>query len=128
LESGTDIPYLIEMNPRCTQLGHIELLGDGCLAGVLSAALRGDPSPLPRNPISGEKIALFPQALAAGEACRAQINASYHDVPTEEPKLLNELMLKSWPHRQWIARLYHAFKPLDRVAPTLFEKLETETL
>ena len=72
---------------------------------------------VPAKPISSEKIALFPQALAAGEVCRPQIDASYHDMPTEEPKLMSELMMKSWPQRQWAARLYHAFKPLDRAEP-----------
>jgi hypothetical protein len=123
MEAGTDVPYLIEMNPRCTQLGHIELTGDGCLAGVLSAAIRGEPRPLVRNPIRSDKIALFPQALAAGAACRPYIDASYHDVPSEEPQLMDELLLKSWPQRRWGARLYHAFKPLDQVAPVLFENL-----
>ena len=125
LESGTNAPYLIEMNPRCTQLGHLETADEGCLAGALSAALRGERSPSARDPISDDTIALFPQALAAGEACRPHIEASYHDLPSEEPKLLNELLLKSWPHRQWAARLYHAFKPLERREPTLFEDLQT---
>ena len=121
LESGTGIPYLIEMNPRCTQLGHIEINSEGCLAGILGGVLRDEPMRLPRTSISGEKIALFPQALAAGEACRRHIEESYHDLPSEEPKLLAELHLKSWPHRQWAARLYHAFKPLNRAEPVLFE-------
>jgi hypothetical protein len=126
IESGTDIPWLIEMNPRCTQLGHIEVPGDGCLAGVWSAALRGEPSPAPRNAISRDTIALFPQALAAGEVCRPHLDASYHDLPSEEPRLLSELMLKSWPHRRWVARIYHAFKPLERVDPILFESLDAD--
>jgi carbamoylphosphate synthase large subunit len=123
IESATGVPYLIEMNPRCTQLGHIEFAGQGCLAGVLSAALRGEPRPPAQNPVPGDTIALFPQALAAGDACRPHLDASYHDVPLEEPQLLGELMLKSWPQRRWGARLYHAFKPVDRVAPILFEEL-----
>ena len=32
MESGTGVPYLIEMNARCTQLGHIEFAGQGRLA------------------------------------------------------------------------------------------------
>ena len=126
MESVTGVPYLIEMNPRCTQLGHIEFAGEGCLAGVLSAAMRGEPRPLVQNPIRSDKIALFPQALAAGAVCRPHIDASYHDLPSEEPQLMGELMLKSWPQRRWGARLYHAFKPLDRVDPILFEDLDTE--
>ncbi len=121
IESATGLPYLIEMNPRCTQLGHIEFPAQGCLAGVLAAVLRGEPRPEVRNPILNDTIALFPQALAAREACRAQLDASHLDVPSEEPELVRELMLKSWPRRRWASRLYHAFKPLVRPEPVLFE-------
>jgi hypothetical protein len=127
LESGTGVPYLIEMNPRCTQLGHIELAGEGCLAAALSAVLRGEPRPKAQNPIRGNTIALFPQALSAGEACRPYIDASHHDVPYEEPRLMRELMLNPWPQRRWAARLYHAFRPLTRASPIIFEDLDTET-
>jgi carbamoylphosphate synthase large subunit len=123
MESGTGVPYLIEMNPRCTQLGHIEFADQGCLAGVLSAVLRGEPRPQVQSPVPGNTIALFPQALAAGDACRPHIDACYHDVPSEEPQLMRELMLKSWPQRRWGARLYHAFKPLNRADLILFEDL-----
>src|ERR1700722_18235152 len=64
IESGTGVPFLIEMNSRCTQLGHIEFAGQGCLAGILAAALRGEPRPEVRNPVLSDTIALFPQALA----------------------------------------------------------------
>ena len=121
IESGTGVPYLIEMNARCTQLGHIEFPGQGCLAGVLAAVLRGEPRPEVRSPVLNETIALFPQALAAGEPCRRHLEASFHDVPSEEPGLVDELMLKSWPQRRWAARVYHAFKPLERAEPVLFE-------
>ena len=126
LEAGTGAPYLIEMNPRCTQLGHLDLGSDGCLAGVLSAALRGEPLPQGQSPIRDKKIALFPQALAAGDACRPYIDTSFHDVPIEEPRLVSELEMDSWPHRRWAARIYHAFKPLYRADPVLFEGLEID--
>jgi len=38
--------------------------------------------------------------------------------------LLNELMLKSWPQRQWLARLYHWLQPLDRSDPVVYEAAE----
>jgi ATP-grasp domain len=126
MESATGVPHLIEMNPRCTQLGHIEFAGQGCLAGALSAVLRGEPRPQVHNPVRDKTIALFPQALAAGDACRRHFDASYHDVPSEEPRLMSELMLKSWPQRRWGARLYHAFKPLERADPIIFEDLDTD--
>lgn len=123
LESGTGVPYLIEMNPRCTQLGHIESPARGSLAGAFSAALRGEPRPRIQKSIGRETIALFPQALAGGEACRPYIDASYHDLPLEDPLLMRELLLKSWPQRRWLARLYHAFNPQDRADPIVFEDL-----
>jgi hypothetical protein len=126
LESGNGTPYLIEMNPRCTQLGHLELADDGCLAGVMSAVLRGEPRPPVQNPIHGNMIALFPQALAAGATCRPYIEAGYLDVPCGEPQLAAELMLRSWPRRQWAARIYHALKPPDQADPILFEGLDSE--
>jgi len=126
MESGTGIPYLIEMNPRCTQLGHIELAGTGSLAGALCAALKGEPQQPPKNPVRSETIALFPQALNAGDACRRYIEASYHDLPSEDPQLMRELMQESWPRRQWPARLYHALKPPERADPTVFESLDAK--
>ena len=117
--------YLIEMNPRCTQLGHIELPDQGSLAANFNAAMRGQDRPVITSPISKQTIALFPQALMAGEACRPYIDASYHDVPSNDTKLLNELMLKSWPQRQWLARLYHSLQPLDRSDPVVYEAAET---
>ncbi len=43
IRSGRNVPYLIEMNPRCTQLGHLELAGmqpSACLQQSLGRFLR----------------------------------------------------------------------------------------
>ncbi len=117
--------YLIEMNPRTTQLGHIELPGQGSLAAHFNAAMRGENQPQITNPISKPTIALFPQALMAGETTRPYIDASYHDVPSNDTKLLMELLNKSWPQRQWLARLYHLVQPMDRSEPMVWEAAET---
>lgn len=124
LESRTGLPYLIEMNPRCTQLGHIELRGQGSLAGALSAAFLGKAPAEVRNPVLREKIALFPQALAAGEASRPYIDSCHHDVPVDQSELRDELLLKPWPQRQWASRLYHSFNKYERDPPVLFEPLD----
>jgi hypothetical protein len=128
MESGTGVPFLIEMNPRCTQLGHMELVGKGSLAGVLSSVLHGEPQSEVQNPVRGDTIALFPQALEAGDACRPYIESSYHDMPLDEPRLISELLLKSWPQRRLAARIYHAFKPIERVKPVLFEGRSKDTI
>ena len=44
LEADSGAAYLIEMNPRCTQLGHLPISGQGSLAGLLCRKL-GVPSP-----------------------------------------------------------------------------------
>ena len=40
------------------------------------------------------------------------------DAPERYPALTRELMRPLWPDRQWIARLYHYFRP-HRVVPTV---------
>jgi hypothetical protein len=126
IEEGTGVPYLIEMNPRCTQIGHIEFPGTGSVAGPLCAVLRGDPSPIAAMALPpGDQVALYPQAQAAGPAFHAMIEASFHDVPHDEPRLARELLLKSWPQRRLLARLYHAFKPPIQTSPYVFEEFAT---
>jgi hypothetical protein len=127
IRSGGNVPYLIEMNPRCTQLGHLELAGNS-LARAFSAVLGASSSPPAQIVNLGDTIALFPQALAAGKACRRYVDAGYHDVPWEEPRLKDELILTSWPQRRRIARLYHSFKPLSRAEPVVFEDVHTDAV
>jgi hypothetical protein len=127
VRTDSGLPYLIEMNPRCTQLGHLELAGTS-LAAAYSAALGASSARPPKMAISSDMIALFPQALAAGEACRPYVESGYHDVPRDEPELRDELMLNSWPRRRRIARIYHSFKPLSRAQPVVFEDVHTHAL
>jgi hypothetical protein len=121
LIDATGVPLLIEMNPRCTQLGHFELTDHASLAAVFSASLRGEPIPAPKHPIRRSTIALFPQALAAGEVCRPLMAVAHHDVPVKDERLYCELKLPSWPRRQWPSVLYHWFVRVHRSDPVLFE-------
>jgi ATP-grasp domain len=103
IENESEIPYLIEMNPRCTQLGHLDFEGQPSLAAAFSGTLPAIP------------IALFPQALRTptntiGESC-------YLDMPSELPALVAELRLDPWPQRRWAARIYHRFRGIKR-SPT----------
>jgi hypothetical protein len=120
IEAETGIPYLIEMNPRCTQLGHLEFANQGSLAAAFSADLKGEPNRPPLRPIRPGTIALFPQAFQAAARNR-HLDSSYHDIPWEEPQLVAELMLDPWPTRSWAARLYHRFRPVLRRMPVDYE-------
>jgi hypothetical protein len=117
------VPCLLEMNPRCTQLGHLEFDGFGSLVQVFCDALRGSPDRPLREPIQSKMISFFPQALAFGEICRPYIEQSYHDVPRDEPRLLHALQLQAWPQRQLASRLYRAIRPLEKTDPVIFEVL-----
>jgi hypothetical protein len=120
IERDTDLAYLIEMNPRCTQLGHLQFPDQGNLASALCARISGQP-PVPsaltiREPV----IAFFPQAwrwkLAGPEWTRA-----FHDIPWGEDELIRILLGEPWPDRLWLARLYHRFRPPQKPSATEFK-------
>jgi hypothetical protein len=123
IESGSDLPYLIEMNPRCTQLGHLEIPRSCSLAGALAAALMDRPPAMATQPLRSDLVALFPQALRAGDAVWPYVASGHHDVP-DDANLRRELSRDIWPRRRWISRLYHAFHVPLRPEPALFEGLE----
>jgi hypothetical protein len=118
LEEATGAEYLIEMNPRCTQLGHLKT-SQGDLAGALYAALIGRARPRATRPIVSDTIAFFPQAFLWGAhtACPEPV---HHDVPWEQRRLVRALLQDPWPNRQWLARLYHLLR-----RPAALEVVET---
>lgn len=121
LDHATGFAYLIEMNPRCTQLGHLpHLKQGGDLASLLYAKLTGGLNPSPQLSVENDIVAFFPQAISWNPNSRF-IRDGYHDVPWEQPRLVRELLLEPWPERQWIARLYHAFRAPRKVAAMEFE-------
>ncbi len=123
LEQSSGAAYLVEMNPRCTQVGHLELPLQGSLAGVFSAALQHQALSRPRHAIHAEVIALFPQAQAQ-DPNSPYLRVGYHDVPWEEPRLVRELLSHPWPERQWASRIYHRLRPLRQWETALFEEVE----
>src|SRR6185437_15925972 len=101
--------HLIEMNPRCTQLGHLPLAEQGDLAGALYAKLANAPV-APPAPIGTDVVAFFPQAIQARPRSRYTEQA-YLDVPREHDALVRELLLPLPPYRHPLARLYHSIRP-----------------
>ncbi|HEX5461224.1 MAG TPA: hypothetical protein VFX20_14775 [Steroidobacteraceae bacterium] len=106
LEEGTGTAFLVELNGRCTQLGHLVLPGRGDLAGLLCAQLGAPGRPRTEMPIDRDVIAFFPQALA-WHPDNPYMQQCYHDVPWGEPALVRELLRQPWAERQWLSRLYH---------------------
>ena len=113
IEAGTGKVHLIELNARCTQLGHLVLPGQGDLIGMLCAKLGASGSAQRDVPIAGDTIALFPQALAWNPDSPHLANC-HHDIPWTEPALIRELMRESWAERRLVARLYHRLRGRKR--------------
>ncbi|GBR11964.1 hypothetical protein AOE01nite_07250 [Acetobacter oeni] len=103
-KSGTY--YFIEMNPRLTQIGHLNC--DGRTVGSqLLFHMRGeraDTGPAPRAMAigGGRTVALFPQILRAGDV---DIASACLDVPWRHPDLVRELLRPPWSRRGYIAQL-----------------------
>lgn len=113
IEATTGAAYLIELNPRCTQLGHLVLPGQGDLVGLICAKLEAPGLAREESPVRGDTIALFPQALAWNPES-PYLRDCHHDVPWAEPALVWELLRESWAERRIAARLYHRLRGTAR--------------
>jgi hypothetical protein len=123
LEQGTNAPYLIELNPRCTQLGHLRLPGQGDLAGLISAKILPDPEnvlPGLEDCVQSSTVAFFPQTFTWNPKS-PYLRSGYHDVPWEEPALVRELLQSPWPERQILSRIYHYFRTPKRASEVKFQ-------
>jgi glutathione synthase/RimK-type ligase-like ATP-grasp enzyme len=100
LEAKTGHAYLIEINPRSTQVGHLTLGPGRDLPAALYSALTG--TALREAPKVTEKdtIALFPQEWVR-DSKSEYLKVAYHDVPWEEPELVNTCIRMS---RKWTSR------------------------
>ena len=105
IEKSSGEPYLIEMNPRCTQLGHLQFQDHVDLASALCERLTGRPSRPPESPIRNEMIGFFPQAWKSSTP-GDHWYSSFQDVPWEEKSLVAYLMQEPWLERRWQARTY----------------------
>ena len=111
--------HLLEMNPRCTQLGHLHFSAEVDLAAALYTKLTGR-SPASVPPAIGDRpVAFFPMAtrLCPGHPL---LDEAYMDLPRDQPELVRELNRPAWPERRWLARLYHHFRPPERVSAAVF--------
>jgi hypothetical protein len=89
LETNTSNAYLIEINPRTTQVGHLTLGESRDIPAALYAAIT-ESVVQPAKPLTqGDTIALFPQEWMRDPSSPI-LQSVYHDVPWEEPELLRE--------------------------------------
>lgn len=110
LDAARRAAYLIEINPRTTQLGHLRVCGRDSLAGVLASRLGGEKTTAVQAAADRSTIAFFPQTLEWDPESSC-LQFACHDVPWEEPRLVKMLLGTPWPERRWLYRLYHHFRP-----------------
>lgn len=87
VEAHTGNAYLIEINPRATQVGHLTLGAGRDLPAALYAAVSGRAVQAAPRVTENDTIALFPQEWMR-DAESPFLRSAYHDVPWEEPELL----------------------------------------
>jgi hypothetical protein len=86
LQNGTDHAYLIEVNPRTTQVGHLRMGPGHDLPAAITAALSGEELRAAKRITNGEIVVLFPQEWMRDPESE-YLHSAFHDVPWEEPEL-----------------------------------------
>ena len=104
IEDVTRLPYLIEVNPRCTPIGHIALPLTGSLAGRVAADLGASPPATPWPAATQASIALI-----GGLRPDQDPPADAHlDLP-DDPALAHTLTLPPRPQRSRLHRMFKTF-------------------
>ncbi len=110
LESATGAAYVIEMNPRATPICHLPLGAGHNLPAALYTQLTGiAPRALPTT-IADDTIAMFPGEWQR-DPTSGFLRSAYHDIPWEEPALMQECIGKPWSERGLLARLWAQVRP-----------------
>jgi carbamoylphosphate synthase large subunit len=103
LETGTRNAYLIEINPRSTQVGHLALGAGRDIPAALCSAVSGEPVRVSSPITEKDTIALFPQEWIRDSAS-PYLRSAYHDVPWEEPELIRDCIGAREKQRSWLSR------------------------
>jgi hypothetical protein len=89
LEAGTRHAYIIEINPRATQVGHLALGAGRDIPAALFSAVSDQTLQVSTPVTDKDTIALFPQEWLRDSAS-PYLRSAFHDVPWEEPELIRE--------------------------------------
>ena len=103
LETQTGNAYLIEMNPRVTQVGHLTLGPGRDLPAAMYAAMSGTEIQVAPKITENDTIALFPQEWIRDPESEF-VRSGYHDVPWEEPGLVQECIDSRRKQSAWYSR------------------------
>ena len=112
LEAETRHAYLIEVNPRSTQVGHLSMGAGHDLPAALYAALSGEVQQSSPKVTEKDTVALFPQEWIR-DPDSPFLRSAYHDVPWEEPELIQDCVSNRRKQSAWYSR--PARKPVAAV-------------
>jgi carbamoyl-phosphate synthase L subunit-like protein len=87
LDAQSRDAYMIEINPRATQVGHLAFGPAHDLPTAIVSALTGAAIPAPPRISENDVIALFPQECLR-DPHSAFLVTGYHDVPWDQPQLM----------------------------------------
>ncbi len=112
IEDATRATFLIELNPRCTPLSHLQLGKQRDLIEGLVSQLSGRP-PREIPPVTqNDLIAYFPQIWQ----CKSEfLQSSFQDIPQGEPDLVEDLR-RPWPDRSLLYRIVSKITDLSSAA------------
>ncbi len=106
LEESTGNAYLIEINPRATQVGHITLGAGRDLPAALYGAVTGQAITSAPAVTENPTIALFPHEWARDPQSEF-LRTGYHDVPWDTPELVQACIRRSRKQSKWYSRGNH---------------------
>ncbi len=101
METGN--AYLIEINPRATQVGHLNLGPGRDLPAAVYAALIGKAAQPAPKVTEKNTIALFPQEWIR-DPHSSFLQSAYHDVPWQEPALIRHCVSNREKQSGWYSR------------------------
>jgi hypothetical protein len=110
LESETGNAYLVEINPRSTQVGHLSLGPGRDIPAALYAALSGKAVEAAPRITEKDTIALFPQEWIR-DAESPFLRLAYHDIPLQEPELIRDCVINYQRQSAWYSN--SARKPVS---------------
>lgn len=103
LESRTGNAYLIEINPRATQVGHLTLGLGRDIPAALYSAVSGLPVRPTAKITNDDTFALFPQEWIRDPAS-AFLQSAYHDVPWDKPELIRACVRARKKQAAWYSQ------------------------
>jgi hypothetical protein len=118
LEANTGKAYLIEINPRVTQVGHLPLGPGRDLSAALVAAMSGCAVQATSKVTEKEVITLFPQEWMR-DPSSSYLSSGHHDVPWAEPELFEICVRHARKYHRLTARQGRQGNSLPLPVPSL---------